>query len=435
MAAQGSQHSPAAQDPAILVVCTPSTGHVIPMLQIVSHLVSRGYDVWFVTAPEFRAQVERTRARFIPALKSWNFSGVQGLHRSLVSDHGPYKDERMMVWVNALYKEVWARNIPPSLESIRRAMLLVRQAVGPERDVVMMVETWTPGIIPLKLGAELPEGYDKMPKTLGVSVIPPQISTLEQGPMIQGGINTDLAGCLGVPHPDGALARDSDAMRARNAFLARLSCAALAPTWETFRFVMRMCGASEDYQPLLGDGLECPQIPSNISFLGHDTTLQMCIPSLEYEARWPAHVKFGGTLPPKPVDHTTTEVVFPEWYEDMRREGRAGTGARKFILVTQGTVAVDYTMCVVPTIRGLAESDNVTVIATLGRKGASLDKHFPEGIPKNAIVVDYFPYDPLLRHVDLVVTNGSYGIFSQCAAYGVPMVAAGAKSEDKPEVC
>lgn len=215
------------------------------MLHIVGHLVSRGYDVWFTTAPEFRAQVEGTKANFIPALKSWNFDGVEGLYRSLVTDHGPYKDERMMIWVNALYKEVWARNIPPSLESIRRAMLLVRQAIGPEREVVMMIETWAPGIIPLKLGAEVPEGYDKMPKTLGVSVIPPQICTLEQGPMIQGDINTDLAGCLGVPH-DSMLAHGSDALRARNAFLARLCCAALAPTWETFRFILRMCGASED---------------------------------------------------------------------------------------------------------------------------------------------------------------------------------------------
>ncbi|KAL0940039.1 udp-glucuronosyl udp-glucosyltransferase [Colletotrichum truncatum] len=306
-------------------------------------------------------------------------------------------------------------------------MTVVRQAIGPERDVVMIVETWVPGIIPLKLGAELPWGYTKPPKTLGISVIPPQIFSVEQGPTLPGPINSGLAGNIGIPHYDSS-GSSQEAIHARNVLLARLCSAAFAPTWDDLRFVLRMCGASEDFNTIFDSDTCIPQIPSNLGFLCHDTTLQMCVPSLEYRSTsWPKHVKFGGTLPRKTLDVTFDR---PVWLDEVRQQGRQGSKKKKVVFTTQGTMAVDYSMCILPTIMGLSDREDIIVIAVLGVKGESLEQ-----APSNAIVLDYFPYDPILELADVVVTNGSYGIFSQCALHGVPMVLAGAFSEDKPEVC
>lgn len=209
---------------------------------------------------------------------------------------------------------------------------------------------------------------------------------------------------------------------------ARLHCALYEPTWEELRGVLRACGARDDYAPLLA-GTSVAQAPSTLPFLCHDATLQMCTPSLEFPAQWPDRVRFGGALPPKAVD---PDLVYPDWFARLER----GTNKkRRIVLATQGTLATQYAACVVPTIRGLAGRNDVLVVATLGARGATLDEHFPVGrLPGNAVVVDYFPYRPLLELADVVVTNGSYGIFSQCAVHGVPMVLAGSVSEDKPEV-
>lgn len=157
----------------------------------------------------------------------------------------------------------------------------------------------------------------------------------------------------------------------------------------------------------------------------------MRIPSLEFPVQWPDRVRFGGTLPPKAVDPS---FEYPDWFARLRDHGRNGSKIKKIVLTTQGTLATQYTARIVPTIQGLADRDDVVVVATLGVKGGTLDGYFPDGLPENAIVEDYFPYSPLLDQADVVVTNGSYGIFSQCAVQGAPMVLAGSVSEDEPEV-
>lgn len=112
----------------------------------------------------------------------------------------------------------------------------------------------------------------------------------------------------------------------------------------------------------------------------------------------------------------------------------AATSRRKIVATAQGTVARNYEACILPVIEGLAAREDVLVVAILGQRGANLDQEFPGGLPKNAIVVDYFPYDLVLQHADVLVTNGSYGVMSHCVTHGVPMVTAGGVSEDKPEV-
>ncbi len=55
-------------------------------------------------------------------------------------------------------------------------------------------------------------------------------------------------------------------------------------------------------------------------------------------------------------------------------------------------------------------------------------------LPPNVRAEPFVPYDRLLPHVDLLVTNGGYGTVQMALAHGVPLVAAG-KTEDKAEIC
>jgi UDP:flavonoid glycosyltransferase YjiC (YdhE family) len=49
----------------------------------------------------------------------------------------------------------------------------------------------------------------------------------------------------------------------------------------------------------------------------------------------------------------------------------------------------------------------------------------------NARAEQFIPFDQLLPHVSVIVTNGGYGGIHYALAYGVPLVAG--DSEDKPE--
>ncbi len=50
----------------ILMVNVPYAGHVNPTLQLAKELVKRGHQVVYINAEEFRSQIEKTKATFVP---------------------------------------------------------------------------------------------------------------------------------------------------------------------------------------------------------------------------------------------------------------------------------------------------------------------------------------------------------------------------------
>ena len=75
---------------------------------------------------------------------------------------------------------------------------------------------------------------------------------------------------------------------------------------------------------------------------------------------------------------------------------------------------------------------DAVIVAVTGRAGT--DAHADLGpMPANAYVADFIPFDQLLPHVDVLVTNGGYGGIQQALSHGVPLVLAG-ETEDKIEV-
>jgi UDP:flavonoid glycosyltransferase YjiC (YdhE family) len=54
-------------------------------------------------------------------------------------------------------------------------------------------------------------------------------------------------------------------------------------------------------------------------------------------------------------------------------------------------------------------------------------------IPVNSRVINFFPFNDILSHSNVFITNGGYGGFQHAVGNGVPVICAGV-TQDKPEV-
>ncbi|MBC8163696.1 MAG: hypothetical protein H7Z42_21015, partial [Roseiflexaceae bacterium] len=54
-------------------------------------------------------------------------------------------------------------------------------------------------------------------------------------------------------------------------------------------------------------------------------------------------------------------------------------------------------------------------------------------LPANARLEPFIPFDQIMPHVDVMITNGGYGGVQFALAHGVPLVVAGT-TEEKPEI-
>ncbi|KAI1734389.1 glycosyltransferase family 1 protein [Xylaria scruposa] len=395
------------KDPIILVQSFAATGHTVPLLQITQHLIQRGYDIYYLGGTQFRQAIEATGAKFIPLI---GLSDTWTRDWMLTHGFGPGLDIMPSIMM------LVAATLPSMLDSLRRALSFLREK-EPDREVVVVSEIAAAGgLATLRLGAPLPDGYSKPPKSLGINIVPPLWTSVDFN---------DL--WLDVPY-------DPNRNRKLNVLMAKLAREGIhKEAWDTMKYVLETCSVFKPMESLFGDhGKMIDHRAWDMNFACHDKTLQMCIPSLEYPiSDWPPNFAFGGTLPPKAW--RTADFVFPDWFERVRENSAkdvTSSARRKIVAIAQGTIATDWQNVLIPAIQGLADRGDILVIAVLCIKGATLEGRLPGPLPGNTIVVDYFPYDAIIEHADVFISNGSYGVFSHCVAHGVPMVLSG-NTEDK----
>ena len=119
-------------------------------------------------------------------------------------------------------------------------------------------------------------------------------------------------------------------------------------------------------------------------------------------------------------------LVSPWW-------GEVVSSARPVVHVTQGTIRPDMDELVLPAVRGLAREDVLVVVTTGGVSQERLEASLGEPLPANTRVSPFLPYDLLLPHVDVCVTNGGYTGVTTALHHGVPLVQAGS-TEEKAEI-
>jgi UDP:flavonoid glycosyltransferase YjiC (YdhE family) len=114
--------------------------------------------------------------------------------------------------------------------------------------------------------------------------------------------------------------------------------------------------------------------------------------------------------------------ALPAWWDDL--EGR------RVVHVTQGTQNIDPTDLIVPTLKALADRDDLLVVVATGVPG---EDELPFPVPANTRVAGFLPYGELLPRVDVAVTNGGWGGTLAMLAHDIPLVIAGGDL-DKPEI-
>src|SRR4051812_22901246 len=70
----------------------------------------------------------------------------------------------------------------PSRHTSLKSLLEMVQEREPGREVILLPETASMATIPFFCGASLPKGYTRMPKTIGLSVVPIFVTSRDTAP-------------------------------------------------------------------------------------------------------------------------------------------------------------------------------------------------------------------------------------------------------------
>ncbi|XUL88048.1 nucleotide disphospho-sugar-binding domain-containing protein [Streptomyces galilaeus] len=363
----------------VVLAASPIYGHFTPVRAIAADLVRRGHHVTVTTGSKYREAVEAVGARFAPLLGAADFDGddVPALFPEIPSI--PPGPELLGFGLRHLF-------IDPVPDQHRTVQWLLAEAEADGEPVVLLHETGFLGAWPTRFGA----GGLRPAAVVGLGVVPLTISSEDTAPF-----------GLGLPPDSSPEGRERN--RAANTTVRETVFGA---TQEHLVKVLASCGVTEPV-PFVLDGMS--RVP--------DRFLQLSIARLDYpRGDLPDSIRYVGALPAG----SGQKAGLPEWWDEV-------VSARRVVVVSQGTAAnVDFTELVQPTLDALADLD-VLVVATLGRE-AVLDR-----VPANARVAEFVPFDELLPHTDVLVSNGGYGGVQQALGLGVPMVLAG-QTEDKTEV-
>jgi UDP:flavonoid glycosyltransferase YjiC (YdhE family) len=376
----------------ILIFCaTPADGHVMPMRAIAKNMISRGFEVIFITGSTFQYSVEALGATFSPLLGKADFS-IETIN-NLFPDQDKNAPPSGILRLPHSMLYVFVNMIPYQHKTVQGVLHQIKQQ-DPQRKTIIIQDFSFAGTFPILNGAPglKPDGVISIgisPLFLSAPHIPP--------------------GGLGLPYessPSG-LARNKEQYHYRNEVL-------FSEVNKHIDTIFENLGAQKPPGFILDLGVLLP-----------DRHLQLCIPSLEYpHPNPPSGLRFIGALP---AGHREAGKEKPAWWDEVA----VNPEKKKIVAVSQGTANVLFSKLIVPTMEALADMDDILVVAALGRESAVL----PKGsvIPANARVADFIPFDDLLPYTDVFVTNGGYGAYQHSVSHGVPMIVAGLAA-DKPEV-
>lgn len=365
----------------------PMYGHTMPMRAIARGLVRLGFSVTFVTSPHYRTAMEGIGARYEP------LSGYCALSESILATRFPERATLSGQDVAIFDTEhLFIRSLPSQYESLQAALRRVK-AREPEKSTVLITDCGFLGMIASILN---PSGI-KPDAHITIGVLPLNFSSVDTAPFGPG-----------LP-PD-----STPAGRARNAALNVGNRETQKRLQDIFIDVLSSAGAHTS--EFLYDAV----------VVHADRYIQMCVPEIEYpRSDLPPNVCFAGGLPRGSRDTSTS---FPPFWDEIIRISK--TKEKKIVAVCQGTFATLPSQLLLPTIAALSQKSDVLVVAILGARDATLPPEIT--IPSNVRIADFIPFDEILVHCDVFVTNGGYGAVQHAIANGSPMIVAGS-TEEKPE--
>jgi MGT family glycosyltransferase len=360
----------------ILIVSTPATGHLNPLLAITRVLRAEGHEIALLTGSAFRARIEGSGAEFFPLPPAADFDPQDIFSRAPELKSIPPGPE----WLRVACERIFVETIPAQYQGLRQA--LDRFAA----DAIVGDDMFF-GVLPMLLG----------PRAKRPPVILCGTSFLH------------WAREDGAPNFLGLPPATTTEQRTKYAAIAHEYDEAVdQPVLHRLNQTLKDMAVGLVSVPLFHSVVELA-----------DAYLQLSVPSFEFPRRLPPTVHFVGTPPIIPG-----QVPLPSWAHEL-------DGSSKVVLVTQGTVANhNFNLLVAPTLAALANEPDVLVVATAGGRPVEA---IPGTVPSNARVASYLPFEWLLPRVNVLVTNGGYGSVNQALSFGIPLVTAG-MTEDKADV-
>ena len=361
----------------VLFTANAMAGHVRPGLPVVADLIEAGHEVFFYTGRKYAADVERAGARFLPYPESLDWDDAILANRS--SD----TDKPSLAMLRHDLSEIFVKPIAG------HAGHLAQVCDGLRPDVIVSEQAFVAGIMVAEQRGIPSVLFTVSPLTLSSVDTAPFGTALEPSSTPLGRVRNRLLDRMVRHVLFAGVQREAQRTRRR---------LGLPP----------LPGYFMDWGPLMADRF-----------------LATTVPELEYpRSDLPASVEYVGALLPRRV----AQDDVPEWWPDLVAARAAG---RPVVHVTQGTIAVDPTRLLLPTIEALADQD-VVVVATTG--GPDPETVLPRSErPSNVRLERFVPHAILLPQVDLMVTNGGFGGVQTALAHGIPLVTAGT-TEDKGEV-
>lgn len=365
----------------IITAAVPAHGHVGPLLAISADLAARGHEVVFLGGGRFAGAAERAGVRFVALPAEADFDDRDLDARFPGRSELPAGPARIAFDV----KHVFTDPVPAQYRALEELL------AGFPADAVV-VDAFFQGALALALSRP----RSQRPAVVGVGVAPPMFQSVDTAPF-----------GLALPPLPG------EEGRARNRAM--------------YEEVNRRGEPLQRYaeEVFAGLGITLPDGPrANALVTVPDHFLQLTVPGFEYpRSDAPETFRMIGALPPA----VGAEHRLPAWWREL-------DGGRPVVVVTQGTLANgDLTELVAPTVTALADRDVLVVAATARPDGPAALTELLGALPGNVRAAGYVPFDLLLPHADVLVSNGGYGGVHTALRHGVPLVVGGA-SEDKPEV-
>jgi MGT family glycosyltransferase len=148
--------------------------------------------------------------------------------------------------------------------------------------------------------------------------------------------------------------------------------------------------------------------------------LQSGTPNFEYKrSDLGKNIRFIGALLPLPSQNKRTI--------DIKSKVDS---YKKVILVTQGTIEKDPEKLLVPVLEAYKNTNCLVIATTGGSKTEELRQRYAYA---NLVIEDFIPFEQVLPHTSVFITNGGYGGVMLSIEHNVPLVVAGVH-EGKNEI-
>lgn len=344
------------------------------MRQIAAEMVHRDYEVHFMACnvDTIKDEITNFGAKFIKLPSTKEFAG--GFDWDTFNRSAESSDSKL-----ALFHQKFS--IEPTKivnQTLMKELVLIRRD-EPNRQVILILDTFSQAALPFRHGSPPPAGYSSFPKTIGIHGTYMWLESMGGG-------------------------QSSPALPLNS---ARVSLNEVVPT------LVGQLQRAYLAEYFVQGATSFPDIdPLDAWITSWDVTFQLCSSSMEYYRNdIPDNVKFAGCLPAHAPSAQQIDPAewHPKWWSEVCRE------ARKKDLVL---LVIDNKILIDQVLKATSQRTDVLIFLVLRNK----KPQDVAPIRHNVRVTDEITYRYLLPHAAICITVASFQFITNSVMASVPMV-------------